>query len=120
MFFIKKIFSKFKSPEKPKLWDLAIMIHGYRISQTCSACPEQYEVFDTFNQQVAYFRLRHGQFSVCVPDHTGAEIYTVNPEGDGIFSNEERVKYLTLAVLAVQEYFINRRWNNQDTYYDSN
>jgi len=97
--------------KKPKMWELGVMIHGYRLRQTCSACPEQYDVFDDLGQQVAYFRLRHGGFRVNVPDHGGEEIYHANPEGDGIFMDAERVRYLTEAVLAVQEYYINRRWD---------
>jgi hypothetical protein len=100
--------------EKPKMWQLGVMIHGYRLQQTCGACPEQYDVFDDLGQQVAYFRLRHGGFRVNVPDHGGEVIYTANPKGDGMFYNDERVRYLTEAVLAVQEYYINRRWDKDD------
>lgn len=104
-----------KLPEpKVKMWELGVMIHGYRLKQTCSACPEQYDVFDDLGQQVAYFRLRHGGFRVDVPDCGGETIYTANPEGDGIFTREERVRYLTEAVLAVQDYYINRRWDKED------
>jgi hypothetical protein len=100
--------------EKPKMWQLGIMIHGYRLQQTCGACPEQYDVFDDLGQQVAYFRLRHGGFRVDVPDHRGEEIYHANPEGDGVFMQHERVRYLTEAIMAVQEYYINRRWDKDD------
>jgi hypothetical protein len=102
--------------EKPKMWELGVMIHGYRLKQTCFACPEQYDVYDDLGQQVAYFRLRHGGFRVDVPDCGGETIYSANPEGDGIFTREERVRYLTEAVLAVQEYYINRRWDKEDTW----
>jgi len=105
-----------KVPEKVKMWELGVMIHGYRLKQTCSACPEQYDVFDDLGQQVAYFRLRHGGFRVDVPDCGGETIYTANPEGDGIFTREERVRYLTEAVLAVQEYCVNRRWDKEDAW----
>lgn len=101
-------------PEKPKMWKLGVMIHGYRLQQTCGACPEQYDVFDDLGQQVAYFRLRHGGFRVDVPDCGGETIYTANPEGDGVFMLNERVRYLTEAVLAVQEYYINRRWQKEE------
>lgn len=90
--------------------DMDVMIHGYRLHLTCFACPEQYDVFDSQGNQVAYFRLRHGTFRADVPDVGGETVYTANPMGDGIFHTEERVKYLTEAILAVQEYFINRRW----------
>jgi hypothetical protein len=110
----KKIITGEKEPIK--MWELGIMIHGYRLKQTCFACPEQYDVFDDLGQQVAYFRLRHGGFRVDVPDCGGETIYSANPEGDGIFTREERVRYLTEAVLAVQEYYINRRWDKEDTW----
>lgn len=102
------------TPKKPELGELGIMIHGYRLQQTCSACPEQYDVFDDIGQQVAYFRLRHGSFRATVPDVSGTEVYYATPIGDGSFVQKERVKYLTNAILAVQEFYINRRWNDKD------
>lgn len=89
------------------------MIHGYRLERTCHACPEQYDVY-AGEEQVAYFRLRHGVFRVDVPDCGGETIYEVDPYGDGIFTREERVGYLTKAVLAVQEYYINRCWDKDE------
>lgn len=88
-----------------------VLIHGYYLQQTCSACPEQYDVYDQKDQQVAYFRLRHGNFTVSVPDYGGDIVYEAQPEGDGLFMRHERVKYLTEAILAVQEYYINRKWD---------
>ena len=104
-------------PEKEtvRMWDKPILIHGYRLQQTCSACPEQYDVFAN-DEIVAYFRLRHGTFRVDVPDCGGETIYTAHPEGDGIFMAHERVKYLTEAILAVQEYYINRMWDKNEDY----
>jgi hypothetical protein len=102
--------------EKPKMWELGVMIHGYRLKKTCSACPEQYDVFDDLGQQVAYLRLRHGGFRADVPDVGGETIYTANPEGDGVFMDHERVRYLTEAILAVQEYYINRKWDKGDAW----
>jgi hypothetical protein len=100
--------------KKVPMWALGVMIHGYRLVQTCSACPEQYDVFDDLGQQVAYFRLRHGGFTVDVPDVDGEQVYHATPKGDGIFEEDERVKYLTEAILAVQEYYINRRWYKEE------
>jgi hypothetical protein len=97
-----------------EMYKMQPMIHGYRLKQTCGACPEQYDVFDSEGNQVAYFRLRHGSFYAAVPDHGGDIVYEANPYGDGIFSREERVGYLTNAVLAVQEYYLNRRWDKED------
>lgn len=91
-----------------------ILIHGYYLQQTCCACPEQYDVFDQKDQQVAYLRLRHGNFYASVPDVGGETVYTAQPKGDGVFCDDERVKYLTEAILAVQEYYINRKWDKND------
>lgn len=93
-----------------------VLIHGYYLKQTCSACPEQYDVYDQKDQQVAYLRLRHGSFYAAVPDHGGDVVYEANPNGDGIFEDGERVRYLTEAILAVQEYYINRRWDKGDAW----
>ena len=102
--------------EKIPMYKLGVMIHGYRLMRTCFACPEQYDVFDDLGQQVAYFRLRHGGFTVDVPDVGGEQVYHATPKGDGIFYDDERVKYLTEAILAVQEYYINRRWHKPEDY----
>lgn len=90
-----------------------IMIHGYRLELTCFACPEQYDVF-AGDHQVAYFRLRHGQFYAACPDVGGDVVYDVDTDGDGVFDDEERVKHLTNAILAVQEYYINRKWDKEN------
>jgi hypothetical protein len=93
-----------------------ILIHGYHLQQTCSACPEQYDVFDNNDKQVAYLRLRHGHFRADVPECGVETVYSANPEGDGCFLESERVKYLTEAILAVQAYYINRKFD-KDEYY---
>lgn len=103
-----------KLPEpKVKMWELGVMIQGYRLEKTCSACPEQYDVY-AGDEIVAYFRLRHGSFRVDVPDCGGETIYTASPKGDGLFEDDERMMYLTSAILAVQEYYINRRWDTRE------
>lgn len=92
-----------------EMWKKPVMLHGYRLELTCGACPEQYDVY-AGDELVAYFRLRHGHFRVDVPDCGGETIYTASPKGDGVFYEDERVMYLTSAVLAVQEYYLNRKW----------
>lgn len=80
----------------------------YLLVSTCFACPEQYDLFikDT-NQQVAYFRLRHGTFRVDVPDCGGETVYLARPKGDGCFDTDEREFYLTEALKAVDTYYEN-------------
>lgn len=87
-----------------------LLIHGYRLKRTSYACPEQYDVFAD-DVHVAYFRLRHGHFRVDVPDCGGETIWTSTPAGDGVFTDAERVTELTAAILAVQDYYINRRYD---------
>lgn len=91
-----------------------VLIHGYILDLTCFACPEQYDVFDQEGNQVAYFRLRHGTFRAEVPDVGGVTVYTAQPEGDGIFTKDERQKYLTEAILAVQKFYLNREWDKNE------
>lgn len=98
-----------------KMWLKPMLIHGYELKRTCYACPEQYDVY-AGDEMVAYFRLRHGTFRVDVPDCGGDTIYEASPRGDGIFDNDERVRYLTEAILAVQEYYLNRTWDKDSVW----
>lgn len=72
--------------------------NGLTLKLTCGACPEQYDVFDSSNKQVAYLRLRHGEFRVYVPDCGGETIYYAEPNGDGIFDENERLVFMTKAM----------------------
>ena len=105
---------KQKYEQHKRFQKMNIHIHGYRLEQTCFACPEQYDVFDCEDNQVAYFRPRHGRFYAAMPDHGGTIVYESHPEGDGIFEDDERVKELTNAILAVQKHLINKEWYNQE------
>lgn len=96
--------------QKHRMWEKPIMIHGYRLQRTCSACPEQYDVY-AGNDMIAYIRLRHGRLRVEVPDCGGDVVYVANPEGDGMFLNHERVLYLNKAIEAIQQYLINSEWH---------
>lgn len=78
-------------------------INGYKLKITCKACPEQYDVFKN-GTQVAYLRLRHGFFYASVPDCSDNIVYEAAPIGDGMFEDSERMKYLTEAIIAVEEY----------------
>ena len=78
------------------------------IEETCSASPEQYECFDKNGHQVAYLRLRWGEFSVCCPEALGTRILVGNPNGQCCFDNdEERVDYLKEAFENIEEYYNN-------------
>ena len=67
------------------------------LAQTCSACPEQYDVF-LDKRLIGYLRLRHGHFTASYPDAKGAVVYEAETEGDGAFEDHERSFYLTEAV----------------------
>ena len=71
-------------------------IGKYIFKQTCSACPEQYDVFDEEGKQVAYVRLRWGGLSACCPDVGGTYIYSAGIGNDcGCFrTDDERMKHL--------------------------
>ena len=77
-------------------------INGVRLVETCFACPEQYDAF-IGDEQVGYLRLRHGFFTVEVPDAGGREVLCEQPDGDGRFTDEERDLYLNAAVAAILE-----------------
>jgi len=81
-----------------------IDIDGLRLVCTCSACPEQYDVFDKNNDQVGYLRLRHGYFRADVPDCGGETVYESETKGDGIFDDDERLFELTKAVKAIKKH----------------
>ncbi len=57
-------------------------IKGLNFSCTCSACPEQYDVFDDNGKQVGYVRLRYGGLTCEYPDVGGEYIYHASI-GDG-------------------------------------
>jgi len=82
-----------------------LKINGYELFQTCGACPEQYNVLKD-GVQVAYLRLRHGEFRADVPDVYGETIYESSEmKGDGIFEYDERDRFLQEAINAIDNYY---------------
>ena len=73
------------------------------LCKTCSCCPEQYDLVDRDGYTLAYFRLRHGYFSVECPDVGGDLVYQAYPDGDGEFEDYERDTYITSAMEAVRK-----------------
>ena len=69
-----------------------IMIKELRFVKTCSACPEQYDVFNIKNEQVGYVRLRWGGLTCECPDYGGEVIYSadVGDGWSGCFESEEQ------------------------------
>jgi prevent-host-death family protein len=72
--------------------------------ETCYACPEQYDAYDPDGRQVGYLRLRHGRFTVDMPDAGGMQVYSAAPEGDGIFDDDKREGYLRTAREKIAEH----------------
>jgi hypothetical protein len=79
-------------------------INNYILQQTCYACPEQYDLFDENQNQVAYLRLRHGYFYCDSPDIGGKRVYETHTIGDGIFNDEERHIHIKNAIEAVHKF----------------
>jgi hypothetical protein len=75
-----------------------VKIKGVELRQTCGACPEQYDAY-LDGAYFGYFRLRHGYFRV--EDVTGKTVYDAHPQGDGLFEEHEREKFLTEGVNAL-------------------
>lgn len=71
--------------------------NGFQIVQTASAFPEQYEVFKD-GVQLAYYRLRDGEFTIESPDVGGELIFQSFPDGDGLFDKDERFIYMVNAM----------------------
>lgn len=95
-------------------WPGDCEIDGLRLVCTCNACPEQYDVFDAAGKQVGYLRLRHGFFRVDVPTACDETIYEAEPEGDGVFKDHERAKYLCEAVKAIKEWLAKQKEAGND------
>ena len=78
-------------------------INGYTLRLTCSACPEQYDVFDNNGEQAGYLRLRHGHFRADYPDCGDGTVYESYTKGDGMFDDDERMPELTKAIDALDK-----------------
>ena len=78
-----------------------LKIGEYTLHLTCWACPEQYDVYRG-DEEVAYFRLRHGCFTVDCGDE---RVFSACPYGDGRFKDDERQKFLEQAIAAVDLYY---------------
>lgn len=81
-----------------------IVIKNLLFKETCSACPEQYDVFYN-DRMVGYVRLRWGNLTAEYPACDGETIFEYTFEKDdlkGCFdSNEERMLYLNMIANAL-------------------
>ena len=92
----------FKNKKFSKIYKYPKKIKGYDLSRTCGACPEQYDVFYK-KEQVGYLRLRHGEFTVSIPNCSANIIFRAEPKGNGMFEDNERKEYLTKAIEAIDK-----------------
>lgn len=77
---------------------------GIELVMTCGACPEQYDAYNEQGRMVGYLRLRHGYFSVEVPDCGGVTVFEAEPQGDGSFDGSERNMFLKAAIDAIKDH----------------
>jgi hypothetical protein len=98
---LQKALDTLREAWKDVKWPSSQTIDGLELRLTCPSHPEQYDVYKG-EEQVAYFRLRHGWFRVDVPECGGETIYEAEPNGDGLFDADERERYLAEAVTAVK------------------
>jgi len=70
------------------------------LKKTCSACPEQYDVF-LGEEQIGYFQLKHGLFNAKYPNSMGSSVYSCYTRVDRSLKEEERDKILTEACKAI-------------------
>lgn len=77
-------------------------IHGFTLQQTSKSSPEAYDIFSG-EKYVARFRLRHGVFTVWVPDLEDP-IYVGYPDGDTCFLEHERDQFLKHGINRLIDY----------------
>lgn len=85
----------------------SLIVEDLEFVCTCWACPEQYDVYNLNDKQVAYVRLRWGTLRVDVPDYMGKEIYCVE-YGDGFtgcFDHKDRQDRLKIIANKIKEYY---------------
>lgn len=74
-------------------------IKGLEFDKTCSACPEQYDVYDEYHNIIGYVRLRWGGIICEYPNVFGEVIYTASVSKDGwagmFDSEEQRIHHLS-------------------------
>lgn len=98
-----------------------------RFNMTCSACPEQYDVYYNYGTKdnvheeiVGYVRLRHGYLYALVCDKEFSyevEVYnTDDVKGDGCFNDDKERKYH----LSKIEDAIYHELNNHQVFWDIN
>jgi len=99
-----RVFSASGMPE-PTSEGVTALAAEIDLRETCGACPEQYDAY-IGELQVGYLRLRHGTFTVSVPDAGGETPYIDYPTGDGCFEDSERDHFLDEAKRAIADWLL--------------
>lgn len=92
---------------------MTVLIHGYKLVLTSVETPEQYDVYNSDGEVVAYMKLRWGSFVVRCPECMGDVAFHQELESFGKFStNIERHVILTRGIEAVQKYYLAKQIEN--------
>ena len=85
---------------------MTLFRNDYKLVQTCSACPEQYDVY-LDNQVIGYIRLHRGHFSAqyfYIDDANSTIVYHAYLDYNGRFVDEHRNYYLNQAIAALDRH----------------
>jgi hypothetical protein len=77
----------------------------FELRQTCSSCPEAYNVFHEDHGFVGYLQLRSRFFTATLgcDSYTSRIVYSAETRGDGRFEPEERDYHLNEGCKALKE-----------------
>jgi hypothetical protein len=90
--------------------DYDLLIQGYKFKLICFACPQSFDVLDSWNRQVAYVKVRHGSIKVVCPDVGGQVVYESKVFGDGLLMTDEQMFHLNRAVEGIQNWVIEKMY----------
>ena len=90
-------------------------IKGLDFVQTCSGCPEQYDVFHN-GEQVCYIRLRWGSLYAECPDVGGEIIYEadIGTAFSGTFESHDQRQYHLMKIAKAIHMWLEKRDNSAE------
>ncbi|KRA41681.1 hypothetical protein [Devosia sp. Root635] len=74
-----------------------LSVSGLRMERTCSAAPEQYEIFRG-DDAAGYIRVRWSRFTVDYPSAGDEILFDGSTDGFAAFTDSERDSYLLMAI----------------------